>query len=93
MTIISQVIFHIIYLIYNDKLKNFTQRKYDLLTLCVVVLLIHVLGDYCFNRGLKFAPNPGYVTAFMSLTIVFVYLSSFSTISAQVTVLFLYKYN
>ena len=66
----------IIYLIYNDKLKNFTQRKYDLLTLCVVVLLIHVLGDYCFNRGIKFAPNPGYVTAFMSLTIVFVYLSS-----------------
>ena len=66
----------LIYLIYNNKLKNITKRKYDLLYLCVVVLLVHILGDYCFNKGLKYSPNPGYVTAFMSLTIVFVYLSS-----------------
>ena len=66
----------LIYLIYNNKLKNISKKRYELLSLCVVVLLVHVLGDYCFNKGLKYSPNPGYVTAFMSLTIVFVYLAS-----------------
>ncbi len=70
-------IFAVSYLIKHQNYKRFMKPVYANVFIILFVLVItHILADYFFDTALIHSPNPGYVVASLSITIVAVYLYS-----------------